>query len=319
MGDAIVGVLFFLPVFFVGFYMHCSNHRNKLLRKCESYKAQIARLEEQLKQLSAEKDREIERLTKDLAYYCDLSHLLVKRNLPIESNVYQSLSKMGTPDIRNRVLRAFQEAEHYTFSFFNVYANVKRRENSARSYTVTLNHCTCPDYSFRGKPCKHMYMLALQFALFQEVDLHGVQENLTALLVQSNDLEQKIRKEKEILQANEQKLPWLAKMFSEYELARGNADVNYLRQKRPPAPKAADEIRSYASRNAELTLQNKELEHQLTFYENCFPWLVLFKQLSVENALWVTELAETRGLIDDSAMLELMDPYLPQNDQEFKS
>lgn len=63
----------------------------------------------------------------------------------------------------------------------------------------------------------------------------------------------------------------------------------------------------------------KELEHQLTFYENCFPWLVLFKQLSVENALWVTELAETRGLIDDSAMLELMEPYLPQNDQEFKS
>ncbi len=312
---SMISVLCFFPIIFLGFYIRYRYHKDKLLRECESYRNQITSLEEQIKRLSAEKDHEIERLAKEAASYRDLPYLLSKENLLFDSNVYQSLSEIETPDIQNRLLRAFTERNHYTFSFFNVHANVKYKEDSARSYTVTLNDCTCPDYTFRKKPCKHMYMLALQFALLQYVDLRGVQEKLHALFVQSGDLERKIRREKKLLKSNEQDFPWLAKMLADYELARGDTDVKYLRQKRPSAPKAADTVRSYTLQNAGLILQNKKLAYQLTFYENCFPWLVLFKNLSVENALWVADLVETRGIIDDSAMLNLIETYLPKDFQ----
>lgn len=34
--------------------------------------------------------------------------------------------------------------------------------SSGKSYTVSLRHCTCPDYKQRQLPCKHMYKLALE-------------------------------------------------------------------------------------------------------------------------------------------------------------
>lgn len=36
-------------------------------------------------------------------------------------------------------------------------------------YTATLNECTCTDFQFRKKPCKHMYCLAWKMGLLNEM------------------------------------------------------------------------------------------------------------------------------------------------------
>lgn len=37
--------------------------------------------------------------------------------------------------------------------------------SEAEPYVVTLNSCTCIDYTMRGLPCKHMYRLAQELGL----------------------------------------------------------------------------------------------------------------------------------------------------------
>ncbi len=36
-------------------------------------------------------------------------------------------------------------------------------------YIATLDECTCPDFMFRRKPCKHMYKLAIELNLLNEI------------------------------------------------------------------------------------------------------------------------------------------------------
>lgn len=36
------------------------------------------------------------------------------------------------------------------------------RGESGRDYSVSEKGCTCPDFQYRGLPCKHMYFVAMQ-------------------------------------------------------------------------------------------------------------------------------------------------------------
>lgn len=88
-----------------------------------------------------------------------------------------------------------------------------------------------------------------------------------------------------ILNEKKQTYPELAKVFSDYEELIANNKAKVLRTKRHPALKAADEVRNFGIRNKQLKQQNKELEYQLSFWENLFPWLSEFKEVSVDDVL----------------------------------
>lgn len=39
---------------------------------------------------------------------------------------------------------------------------------SGKTYTTTLDYCSCEDFAKRGKPCKHIYFLAIQMGFDSE-------------------------------------------------------------------------------------------------------------------------------------------------------
>lgn len=92
---------------------------------------------------------------------------------------------------------------------------------------------------------------------------------------------------------NEQTYPWLSEFYADYLYAYDMHIAQYLNTKSRPAHKAAQDVRRIAKEKRELITQNKMLEHQLTVYENLFPWLLDFKELSIEDA------AEYAGLVSD--------------------
>ena len=44
--------------------------------------------------------------------------------------------------------------------------------SSAEPYRATLNECTCADFSIRQAPCKHMYCLADQLGLLDDLPVY---------------------------------------------------------------------------------------------------------------------------------------------------
>lgn len=44
--------------------------------------------------------------------------------------------------------------------------------SSAEPYEATLQECTCTDYAFRNAPCKHMYCLADQLGLLDDLPVY---------------------------------------------------------------------------------------------------------------------------------------------------
>ncbi len=44
--------------------------------------------------------------------------------------------------------------------------DVENQTGKIKDYDVSLEKCTCVDFSRRGKPCKHMYRLAIELGLF---------------------------------------------------------------------------------------------------------------------------------------------------------
>ena len=78
------------------------------------------------------------------------------------------------------------------------------------------------------------------------------------------------------------------------ELARQIADVQYyldmnsynqLLSKQHPAVRAADELKRIAKEKRELTIENKQLQYQIDFFETLFPWLEEFKEVPSDEAI----------------------------------
>ncbi|MBQ8603866.1 MAG: restriction endonuclease [Oscillospiraceae bacterium] len=104
-------------------------------------------------------------------------------------------------------------------------------------------------------------------------------------------------KEKEFnnfITEKEQTYPWLSEFYADYLYAYDMHIAQYLNTKSRPAHRAAQDVRRIAKEKRELITQNKMLEHQLTVYEDLFPWLLDFKELSIEDA------AKYAGLVSDT-------------------
>lgn len=56
-------------------------------------------------------------------------------------------------------------------------------------YHTTLYECTCPDYCYRHKPCKHMYYLAVDMGLLSTLDTYAAENALMDLSIERNKLQ----------------------------------------------------------------------------------------------------------------------------------
>ena len=85
-----------------------------------------------------------------------------------------------------------------------------------------------------------------------------------------------------ILSDKKQSCPELARVFADYEYIISETAASYLLNKSHPAQSASQTIRDYGSRNRALVKKCKELEYQLAFLENLFPWIEEFKEVDVD-------------------------------------
>lgn len=86
------------------------------------------------------------------------------------------------------------------------------------------------------------------------------------------------------IEETRQSRPALAEIYADAQYDIDIYAAIKLQQKKRPALKAADEIKQIAAEKRQLIQQNKVLQHQIDFYENLFPWLEDFKELSINEA-----------------------------------
>jgi hypothetical protein len=79
--------------------------------------------------------------------------------------------------------------------------------------------------------------------------------------------------------------PWLAAAYSEYHKLYDLKLANELENKKPPARRAAEEIRAMAVEKAALRRENKILRELHRYYENLFPWLIDFKGEDLDDLI----------------------------------
>lgn len=90
---------------------------------------------------------------------------------------------------------------------------------------------------------------------------------------------------KKISDEKEQNLPYIAGVVADlYEVA-DEAVADYLSIKKHPSIKGAETVRQIKNEKKQLIKEKKMLEYQLVFYENIFPWLEDFKEISIPEAI----------------------------------
>lgn len=312
-----------------------SQHRKGQAKKPESLEAQLFRLRDQLvdreRQLNAEStrllqttqalDRREQQLKEQAAELSYKSQTLDARERQLNDLVRQRVAET----VRDLARRPYL-AETPAFTQIRTDPNISRlvsalRENmklsapfqisshvqskSGQEYTVTLSSCTCPDFSTRHHPCKHMYRLAAEVGALLTYNYAPIKSEILTLSQQKEELElvlndytaqrRTFERQKEhldraeadiqhIINSSQQNYPWLASFFAEYyDLILGKVEDNF-RTKHPPAPRAADEVARLRTDTKQLQKQLKLAEYQLSVYESLFPWLEEFKELSPEAA-----------------------------------
>lgn len=94
---------------------------------------------------------------------------------------------MSTPIMDQlRILNYFNDIDvnpDYDIIELNIYAKIKGSNNNI--YTTNLNQCTCPDYIFHHKkPCKHMYRLAHELAMYNMLPSSEIDKEIKILKVE---------------------------------------------------------------------------------------------------------------------------------------
>lgn len=214
-----------------------------------------------------------------------------------------------------------RQAGAFSFSAFS--------RSSRRTYTVTLDSCTCEDFEVRKVVCKHMYALAVALGWvsqsrerqidykLQQLDAAGktLETKLARMRVESEKLEKKSERIKQelsardkVVQEHELQLRGLIKnTFSTFPaIAEAAADIQYsldksiahdLRRRQPPAKKAADEVNKIARSKRQLLREFKLLRYTVSMYEQAAPWLR-------DSQMPVQELAEALDELESNSVEE---------------
>lgn len=272
-----------------------------LLRYRErSYKDEY---EKKARQLKTEYEEKENSLRKEKSY---LQSLIQEQEdivyLKTSSNIERGIEQSRSIFQRYPVFEGLKEYDHVKnprlksaitdkMSFVtvpSVHADIQGK--SGNTYHVTLNSCTCPDYTSRHIPCKHMYRLALQVGLLAGYDSSSELAKIESYRTSLSELSskeavllnsiQKLSSQKDFLETSIEEIrrdamgsSWLAVQLADLEFLSDQRRAAYLRKKARPALKAADEVDAIAKEKREWMAKAKALEYQLAFYESINPSL----------------------------------------------
>lgn len=90
---------------------------------------------------------------------------------------------------------------------------------------------------------------------------------------------------KQLSEETGQSAPWFAAKIADAVALADNDLSVYLRTKKHPAIKAAEQVKEISAEKREFLRQKKELEYQIQFYEGLFPWLEEFKTIPAPEAV----------------------------------
>lgn len=110
-------------------------------------------------------------------------------------------------------------------------------------------------------------------------------ETLSDLRIERDAIKQAERNLEMIIKNTKQQHPELASQIADAQYYLDMRSFNRLLYGQRPAPKAAAEVRKIAEEKRDLMRANRQLQYQLDFYENLFPWLEQFKEIPSDDAV----------------------------------
>ncbi len=207
---------------------------------------------------------------------------------------------LSSPD--NRKSRFWQfvydESGNYAHKISSLSVNAIISSEYGESYTTSLDECSCRDFTYRlhrAAPCKHMYFLAYTLAKANDIPFDKIIKEADSVSKDIRELEHQkknLENEKKILQSKQQSFPYAAKIISDYYADMFMRGAEELRNKKPPAMKAADKVSSYAEQLREWCRRAKLAEHRLAFLQYIFPWLEEFDDIPPAEAYRSTQLID---------------------------
>lgn len=237
-----------------------------------------------------------------------------------QSDVFRYISS-GDIIQDERFMNAFTDKSMSLLSVPNVCAKVKGQ--SGEVYEVTLESCTCKDFQFNHKPCKHMFRLAIHMGAISYMNTDKAERALQAYIREEEKLDRdkadlaKERKalekerdalQKALLELEQQRTEiknynndcytkfltklkshgynptWIAKMYGDYYDMFTDKVLVYLTARVRPAHKSASEIKkSYKSEMRAMAEKAKYNESLVTLYESFFPNLPALCEFTAED------------------------------------
>lgn len=259
--------------------------------------------------------------------------------------LYQILMRQSADPNFDKRIQGLASGKEVSASEIIEYS-AKMQSASGHVYHTSLTGCDCPDFTFRHRPCKHMFALAIQLGALSVYDnspvvkqinhahteLRRTQSALVHLYKERKKLEQEcdatlkrleqerdaaIKTKEEIdklVQEQQQTYPWVAARYADIHFRADKSIADALRWKAHPALKAADAVQKLASEKRDILSLCKQYEYQLTFYESLFPWLEEFKQLPPADA-WdeVRRMSTSENQDEYAAVREWLSPEEYQN------
>ncbi|MCM1492596.1 MAG: SWIM zinc finger family protein [Muribaculaceae bacterium] len=92
--------------------------------------------------------------------------------------------------------------------------------SSLNPYVTTLNECTCIDYSFRYLPCKHIYALAFELGLMDDLPEYDKKKS-------TFDPKYEVEKYRQLHQDGQISVDTYAKICAAFNATKGKDNPNY--------------------------------------------------------------------------------------------
>ncbi|TET32023.1 MAG: hypothetical protein E3J72_20895 [Planctomycetota bacterium] len=94
-----------------------------------------------------------------------------------------------------------------------------------------------------------------------------------------------------------QGFPWLAEAYAEYFYLQDLKTAKHLRNKKHPAPKAAENVREIGRERRKAEKLMRIYKSQLKYYEGLFPWLVEFIDEDIDE--YIVQLQNNKQNLED--------------------
>lgn len=240
-----------------------------------------------------------------------------------DSLVFHSLSGVASDDLLDRFHRARVQEIHFSAP---LRVSTDMQGSNGEIYHVSLSSCTCTDFTTRKIPCKHMLKLALEIGLLSSIDvkdcvsayesLHSEREALVKqneILVTTKNRLTKIKKSMDKTPESVQNFPELARLYADFFALVDQETEDYLRSKPRPSIKGAEDAKQLSREKRLIQKQCKLLEHQLLVYENLFPWLEEFKELSIDDAVLISSFSAKENEDEYDTLRSWLSPIEYQN------